>query len=170
MNRHLPRKPVCHTLKPLHRRPLRHRAGEWVNHRETARCRGTIQNREPGRRYATYAARLIVVKIDGVHPAIGQRRQEMKNQTQLPRQRLEFGPIGPIPGNNRIEAAQPLDHILIIQQAQTIQPGCHNRPRTIGKARQTHVGSGAPNLRIIRAQRLERRQAYNEVADGSRPY
>jgi hypothetical protein len=156
-------------LENSHGRAPRDTAGKRMNDRKAPCGRGTPHFRKSRLRSRPEFARLCVIVLHRVRAAVRQCRQKPNRQSEIVANQIpEFRPIGAVPGDDRIEAAQALDNVIRGQKAQPIETRRHDRLRAVGKSRQGYILARAPDLGILRPQGFQRRQADNEVADGAR--
>jgi hypothetical protein len=165
MNCHPPPKPLGHPFKSLHRSPLPRTARKRMQDRKLPRNRRT-RNPRKSRSDAPQVPSLRVVELDRMRPSIRHSCQKLKRQTQVTNHLPEFRSPSPVPRNHRIERSQARNHVLRMPcrpHAQPVQTRRDDRLSPIRKPCQCNILFGAPHLRVIRPQRLHRRQADDKI-------
>jgi len=142
-------------------------AGEGVDHGEGA-VRGRAVDPRIPRGVRSESARLVVIEVRRVPSGpIRQGGEEVEGQAEFAHQFPELGPLRPIPGNDGVEAAQALDHVVGVEDAEAVESGGYDGSGRVGEAGERDVLFGAPDLGIGCAEGLERGQADDEIADGA---
>jgi hypothetical protein len=159
--------PRCR-LENVHRRPFAEVAGERVDDREGPLSRRAIDFRKSRCGARSELIGLFVIEVNGMSAAGRQRLQELKRQAKRTGELAEIRPIGPIPGNDGIEAPQTADHIVGWQQSEPVKSRCNNGLRRVSEAGNGNVLAGTPDFGVVRTQRFERRQADYKIADRTR--
>ena len=116
-------------------------------------------------------AHLLQVEVRGVHSRAVRRQRGKEREWQVERthQLAKLRPVGPVPGDDRIEAAQLADEARRrVRDAQQIEAGGDDGAHRAGEPNQRHVGARGPDFQVVGPQAFERRQRNNEIADRPR--
>jgi len=98
----------------------------------------------------------------------GWRKRREKRERKMPYSISKLGALRPVPGVDGIEPFQVRD-AGAIHDAEQIQASIRNGSRAVGEADQRQHRTRGPNLRVIGAGSLQRRQRENYITDRARP-
>lgn len=163
VDRHRPGQAARNPAEDLHGRAFRWTAGEGVEDGETSRRFRTSDGRKARSGSSAEAAGLVQIELDRMAGAGRKSRQELERQ--MADELAEFGAIGAVPGNDRIEGRKASHDVLGRQQAEAVKSSGDNGLGGIGEASQRYVWAGAPDFRIIGPERFERGKTDDEIAN-----
>lgn len=168
MDRHGLRQFGGRRLENVHRRAFGNGTRKRMDYRESPpNCRANDLRYALGNR--AQSAGLVRVELDRVAPPIGQGLQKPEWQSESGHKFPEGGPVLAVPRDDIVESTQTRNHVIGVGDPQPVKPRRNNRLGSRCKSRKRHILTGAPDLREVPAQRFERGQAENKVADGTRP-
>jgi hypothetical protein len=138
-----------------------------MDHGKSSRRGGATDFGKPASRNGPQLARLIEIEIDSMPVPRRQRGQKLERQAEVAHEIAEFLPPGAVPGDDGIEGAETSEDVFGRQQSEPVKSRCNNGLRAIGESGKGNILARAPDLGILAAQRFERGQAHDKIADST---